>query len=135
MAVPPQESGQADFGIPAIAVGTQVDLLVFNAPPEPLDEHVVTPGAFAVHWVAESVKHAPEEVPAHRNGALTARSDDPAACSEAGGVTERHARHEAVSDSDDFCSKVYAFDPHFLADRGIDTSDVKAETDDALHAA
>ena len=31
--------------------------------------------------------------------------------------------------------KVYAFDPHFLADRGIDTSDVKAETDDALHAA
>ena len=30
-------------------IGAQVDLLVFDRPPEPLDEDVVTPGALAVH--------------------------------------------------------------------------------------
>ena len=33
MAVPPQESGQADFEIPAIAVGTQIHLLVLEGSP------------------------------------------------------------------------------------------------------
>src|SRR5271169_6341115 len=30
-------------------VGPQIHLLVFDAAPQPLDEHVVPPGAFAVH--------------------------------------------------------------------------------------
>src|SRR5829696_8061649 len=30
-------------------VGSQIDLLVFDAFPEPLDEHVVAPGSFAIH--------------------------------------------------------------------------------------
>ena len=30
-------------------VGVQIDLLVLHAAPEPLDEHIVSPGAFAVH--------------------------------------------------------------------------------------
>src|ERR1700732_1651244 len=30
-------------------VGAQIHLLVFDAAPEPLDKHVVAPGAFAVH--------------------------------------------------------------------------------------
>jgi len=34
MAVPPQEAGQADFSLPAIALGTQVDL--YTATPRSL---------------------------------------------------------------------------------------------------
>src|SRR6266700_2359838 len=30
-------------------VGSQVDLLIFDRPPKPLDENVVTPGAEAIH--------------------------------------------------------------------------------------
>jgi hypothetical protein len=30
-------------------VGAQIHVLVFDAAPEPLDKHVVAPGAFAVH--------------------------------------------------------------------------------------
>ena len=30
-------------------VGSQIDLLVFDAAPQPLNEHVVPPGAFAIH--------------------------------------------------------------------------------------
>jgi hypothetical protein len=41
MAVPPQESGQADLSIPAIAVGTQVDILVFDRSPQSFNEDVV----------------------------------------------------------------------------------------------
>jgi hypothetical protein len=41
MAVPPQESGQADFSLPAIAVGMQVHLLVFDRAPQPLHQGVV----------------------------------------------------------------------------------------------
>ena len=41
MAVPPQEAGQADLSLPAIAVGTQVDLLVLNRSPQPFNEDVV----------------------------------------------------------------------------------------------
>jgi len=35
-------------------VGSEVDLLVFDRPPEPLDEDVVAPGALAVHVIAIS---------------------------------------------------------------------------------
>ena len=41
MAIPPQEAGQADFGITAIAVGMQVHLLVLECPPQPFDQDVV----------------------------------------------------------------------------------------------
>ena len=41
MAVPPQKAGQADLSIPAIAVGTQVDLLVLDRSPQPLHQDVV----------------------------------------------------------------------------------------------
>jgi hypothetical protein len=41
MAVPPQEVGQIDFGITAIAVGTQIHLLILECPPQPLHENVV----------------------------------------------------------------------------------------------
>ena len=36
-------------------VGFQVDLLVFDAAPQALDEHVVAPGAFAVHADRDAV--------------------------------------------------------------------------------
>ena len=41
-------------------IGMQVDLLVLHRPPEPLDENVVPPGAFAVHADRDAVlsKHA-----------------------------------------------------------------------------
>jgi hypothetical protein len=41
MAIPPQEVGQADFSLPAIAVGVQVDLLVFDRSPQSFNEDVV----------------------------------------------------------------------------------------------
>ncbi len=43
-------------------VGFQVDLLVFDAAPQALDEHVVAPGAFAVHADRDAViqQHAGE---------------------------------------------------------------------------
>ena len=41
IAVPPQESGQADFGLPAIPVGMQVHLLVLDRSPQPLHQDVV----------------------------------------------------------------------------------------------
>src|SRR5713101_9283120 len=36
-------------------VGSQIDLLVFDAAPQPLDEHVVPPGPFAVHADGDAV--------------------------------------------------------------------------------
>src|SRR5260370_301462 len=36
-------------GIGHRVIGAQIDLLVFDGSPEPLDENVVTPGALAVH--------------------------------------------------------------------------------------
>src|SRR6187455_2739511 len=36
-------------GLRDAGVGSEVDLLVFDRPPEPLDEDVVTPCALAVH--------------------------------------------------------------------------------------
>jgi hypothetical protein len=41
MAVPPQEAVQADLSLPAIAVCTQIDLLILDRPPQPLNEDVV----------------------------------------------------------------------------------------------
>ena len=42
-------SAERSSGVRHIGVGPQIDLLVFNRPPEPLDEHVILPRAFAVH--------------------------------------------------------------------------------------
>jgi hypothetical protein len=36
-------------GFADVVVGSQIHLLVFDASPQTLDEHVVPPGAFAVH--------------------------------------------------------------------------------------
>jgi len=41
MAVPPQEAGQAGLRLPAIAVRTQIDFLILDSPPQPLNEDVV----------------------------------------------------------------------------------------------
>jgi len=41
MAVPPQESGQADLSLPAIAVTPQVHLLVLDRSPQSFNEDVV----------------------------------------------------------------------------------------------
>jgi hypothetical protein len=41
MAVPPQESGKIDFGLPAIAVGMQIHLLILEGCPQPLHQDVV----------------------------------------------------------------------------------------------
>jgi hypothetical protein len=43
--VPAQRSARFCDGV----VGLEVDLLVLHRSPEPLDEHVVAPGALAVH--------------------------------------------------------------------------------------
>ena len=46
-------------------VGVQIDLLVFDAAPQSLDEHVVAPGALAVHADRNAVagEHAGEGRP------------------------------------------------------------------------
>ena len=41
MAVPPKETDQADFSLPAITVGMDVYLLVFNGAPQALHQDVV----------------------------------------------------------------------------------------------
>ncbi len=41
MAVPPQEACQADFSLPAIAVGVQVHLLMLDCTPQPFQQDVV----------------------------------------------------------------------------------------------
>jgi hypothetical protein len=41
MAIPPEEAGQADLGFPAIAIGAEVDLVIFDGAPEPLHQDVV----------------------------------------------------------------------------------------------
>ena len=37
-------------------IRVQIDLLVLHRPPEPLDEHVIPPGAFAVHADGDAVR-------------------------------------------------------------------------------
>jgi hypothetical protein len=44
MAVPPQEAGQADFCIPAIYVGPDIDLLILDGLPQPLHQDIVNAG-------------------------------------------------------------------------------------------
>ena len=41
MAISPKESSQADFRIPAIAVGTQINLLILDRSPKPFHQDVV----------------------------------------------------------------------------------------------
>ena len=49
-------------GVADAVVGSQIHLLIFDAAPQPLDEHVVSPGAFAVHADCNAVagEHAGE---------------------------------------------------------------------------
>src|SRR3978361_201693 len=51
-------------------VGPQIHLLVFDAAPQPLDEHVVPPSAFAVHADGDAV--AGEQAGEGRAGELRA---------------------------------------------------------------
>ncbi len=37
------------FKLPGIRIRVEIDVLVFDAPPKPLDNHVVEPAAFAIH--------------------------------------------------------------------------------------
>ena len=41
MAGPPNEAGQVDFSLPAIVVGVQIHLLIFEGSPKPFDQDVV----------------------------------------------------------------------------------------------
>src|SRR5205823_7405677 len=51
-------------------VGSQIDLLVFDAAPQPLDEHVVSPCTLAVHADGDAV--AGEQAGEGRTGELRA---------------------------------------------------------------
>ena len=51
-------------------VGSQIDLLVFDAAPQPFDEHVVAPSPFAVHADGDAV--AGEQAGEGRAGELRA---------------------------------------------------------------
>ena len=44
-----QVAADRSAGLANAVVGIEINLLVFNAAPQPLDEHVVPPGALAVH--------------------------------------------------------------------------------------
>jgi hypothetical protein len=93
------------------------------------------PGTFAVHRLAETVKDTTQQVPANWYGALATGSDYTTASSETSSIAKRHARHVPISDSDDFSAKIYPLDPHFLAHCSVDTADVEAKSNNALHAA
>jgi hypothetical protein len=41
MAVPPQEAGQVNFSLPAIAVGMQLNILIFDRYPQSFNKDVV----------------------------------------------------------------------------------------------
>jgi hypothetical protein len=47
MAIPPEEAGQADLRFPAIAVGTQIHLLILDGAPQPLHQDVVVTASTA----------------------------------------------------------------------------------------
>ena len=51
-------------GLGDTVVGLQIDLLVFDAAPEPLDKHIVAPGTLAIHADRDLVleEHAGEVV-------------------------------------------------------------------------
>src|ERR1700680_3898183 len=42
-------------GLADAFIGSQIDLLVFDATPQPLNEHVVPPGPFAIHADGDAV--------------------------------------------------------------------------------
>jgi hypothetical protein len=42
-------------GLADVVIGPQIHLLVFDAAPQPLDEHVVPPSPFAVHADGDAV--------------------------------------------------------------------------------
>jgi hypothetical protein len=42
-------AAKRDTGVADAFVGAQIHLLLFDAAPQPLDEHIVAPSAFAVH--------------------------------------------------------------------------------------
>lgn len=44
-----QISADASSGLGHCLVGVEIDLLVFDRPPEPLDEDIVPPSSFAIH--------------------------------------------------------------------------------------
>src|SRR5206468_5483138 len=48
-------SADRGAGVGHAVVGPQVDLLVFDAAPQPLDEHVVPPSPFTVHADSDAV--------------------------------------------------------------------------------
>src|ERR1022692_1927959 len=55
-------------GLADAVVGLQIHLLVFDAAPQPLDEHVVPPSAFAVHADGDAV--AGKQASERRTGKL-----------------------------------------------------------------
>ena len=57
-----QVAADRSAGVADAFVGPQIHLLVFNAAPQPLDEHVVPPSALAVHADRDPVfdQHAGE---------------------------------------------------------------------------
>src|SRR5450759_5941446 len=57
-----QVAADRSAGLADIVVGSQVDLLVLDATPQPLDEDVVPPGALAVHADSDPIfdQHASE---------------------------------------------------------------------------
>src|SRR6202035_552153 len=57
-----QVAADRSAGVADAFVGSQIHLLVFNAAPKPLDEHVVPPSALAVHADGDAVfdQHASE---------------------------------------------------------------------------
>ena len=59
--IPPNRGARLWYAVIAV----QIDLLVLHRPPEPLDEHVVPPGALAVHANRDAAldEHAGEVCP------------------------------------------------------------------------
>ena len=92
------------------------------------------PGSFAVHRLAETVKDATQEVPAHRYRTLPSGGYDATTSSETCRVPKWHARHIPVSDGYYLSAKVYTFDPDFFANRGIDTGNIKTKPNNALYS-
>ena len=65
-----QVAANRSAGVADAVVGPQIHLLVFDAAPKPLDEHIVPPSALAIHADGDPVfdQHASER----RTGELAA---------------------------------------------------------------
>ena len=59
-----QVSADRSAGLADTVVGPQIDLLIFDAAPQPLDEDVIPPSSFAVHADRDFVvgEHAGESL-------------------------------------------------------------------------